>query len=199
MSYCCSFCLTMLLCYSFCSTWLLLCVPLAQNYCSIFLVWRVVVFFLLNVVVVLRSFYLKLLFYSSYSTCCYVLLVRLVVFLLLFNVDVLLAWYWCSFVWHYSSTPLAWPTILLLLLNVVIHLAQRCCFFLIHVPFYCSHDFVVFCSFYLTLQFLFLLFQIGTPPPFFVNVEELSKFKFFRLDLEGEIFFFQFLFIDEFF
>lgn len=166
MSYCCSFCLTMLLCYSFCSTWLLLCVPLAQNYCSILLVWHVVVFFLLNVVVVLHSFSLKLLFYSSYSTCCYVFLVRLVVFLLLFNVDVLLAWYWCSFVWHYSSTPLAWPTILLLLLNVVIHLAQRCCFFFIHVPFYCSHDFVVLCSFYLTLQFLFLLFQIGTPPFF---------------------------------
>jgi hypothetical protein len=31
------------------------------------------------------------------------------------------------------------------------------------------------------------------------NVEELSKFEFLKLDLEGENFCFQFLFIDEFF
>lgn len=192
MNYHCSFCFTMFLCYSFCLTSLLLCVPLVQNYCSTLLVWRVVVFFLLNIVVVLPSFYLKLLFYSSYSTCYYVLRAWLVVFLLLFNVNVLLAWYWCSFVLHYYSTPLARPTILLLLLNVVVHLAQRCCFLLIHVPLYCSHDFVVLCSFCSTLQFLFLLFQIGTPPLFFVNVKELSKFKFFRPNLEGEIFIFNF-------
>jgi len=131
----------------FCLTLLLLCTPLPQNYCSTLLVWHVVVLILLNVIVVLRSSYLKLLLYSYIQHVVMCFLLNLLFsssystsMLFLLNNGVIL-------IWHCYSTPLARPTTPFLLLNVVDHLAQRCCFLLIHVPLYYSHDFVVIRSF----------------------------------------------------
>jgi len=52
------------------------------------------------------------------------------------------------------------------------------------------------------LFFAPLVLDLYFPSPFFLqvwSVEELSKFKFFKPNLEGENFCGQFLFVDEFF
>jgi hypothetical protein len=56
------------------------------------------------------------------------------------------------------------------------------------------------CYYSLLLLLLFLLFQISISPLSFLQVwEELSKFKFFKLDLKGEIFFFNLCLLMKFF
>jgi hypothetical protein len=164
-------------------------VPLDRCHCYfvLLLLEAVVVFLLLNMLLCSFCFtcYLAPLTWCRCSFCltCYgALLAQPTILLLLFD-----------------PLPLLLHTVaLLLLLDTTTLLVQHCCSLLIQVPFLlclwfcCSH---FFCS---TLLFLLLLFQISTLPTppfyFFVGVEELSKFEFFKRDLKSENSFFSIFF-----
>jgi hypothetical protein len=158
-------------------------------------------------------FLLNMLFHSSCSTYCFTPLVWLVALLLLLNLQL---YFFCSTCYFVLSSTCCFvqPIVLLFLLDLFIQ-----------VPFCYAHDFATLlflfdlftqstsllclwfcCSLFLLLNIvaLFLLFEIDTfPLPFTFlqvwSVEELIKFEFFNLDLEGENFCFQVLFVHDFF
>jgi len=158
---------------------------------------------------------LDVVLYSSCLTYCFTLHARLVVPLLLFNLLLriqhgvlfllfnLLFYFFCSI---YCFAPLVRLVALLFLLNLLF--CSSCSTYysaplilpFVQVFFFYTRDFLVlfaqrcyFCSFCFILVFSHFTFLEAW------SLEELSKFDFFRLDLEGENFCFQFLFVDDFF
>jgi hypothetical protein len=92
----------------------------------------------------------------------------------------------CSSCSTCCSTPLARPIVPLLLFNLLLkYLSITIMILLFFTPFVrCYYS----CSSFFRLVF----------PPFYFFLQ-LSKFELFRLDLEGDNFFFQYLFVDDFF
>ncbi len=122
--------------------------------------------------VALHSSCSKLLFYSSCLTWCFAPFLRFIaphfLFDLLFH----------SLGLTYCYAPLAQP--------------------LAHVLFFYTRDFLV--PFLQCCYSCSFCFRLVFPPFTFLqawSVEEMFKFEFFKLDLEGENFCFQFLFVDE--
>jgi len=144
-----------------------------------------------------------LLFYSSYSMCYYVFLVRPTILFLLFDL------LFCSFCSTLMFLLLD-IVVLLLLLDIATPLAwhyySSCSTLLIFVFLGTSLLHPWFCYSLLllldTTTFAPLVSNYYPPPPpfyCFASVEELSKFTFFKQDLEGGNFFFNICLLMNFF
>ncbi len=162
----CSTPMLLLVQHCYCSLFNIATLPSRHYYCSLFNVaivpYSTLLLFLLNV---------TLLAWHYWSSC---------LTLLMF----LVRRYWCS------------CSMLLSLLNIIAPFAQCCCSFtrssscgLLRYLFVMLVK-LLFLAPCLMMLFLFILFHISNPPLSFLQVwEELLKFKFFWLNLKGEIFF----------